>query len=499
MLKLYYGGSEVPGWRTMLAESGVEHVALSYMGLRRRVKFVRPWQIADKYPAHQKVFLDSGAFTVNSKPDAYTIDGLKDISTHYLSFVTANASDVEMVSEFDAAALGQDWIEQMRGELRQVVPWEKLMVIWHPERGLEELYRMAETYHRVGIPRTAVGGRDLVPTLNSIAATYSVRLHGVAMTKPDVMRDVKFDTVSSTSWLSPSQYGDTQIWTGNELVRYPKKYKEKARKRHRTQISEAGFDADAIAADDPKEVLRLAVWSWERTVEDINRHRGEEIVSASPDPVSGGNTESGEARVDTSPPERRIVRSRHPAERRTLPVMGVETTTEVFVDTDGVNRERDITVIRSRSDSMRVCDSCFLASKCPAYEPETNCAYDIPIEVRTTDQMRALRKAIIEMQTARVLFMRMVEDMSGGYVDGNLSTEIDRLNRLIKQDNEMDQQGFSLKIEARQSGEMGMISRLFGREAGESARALQAPIPADAVLAQMGVIDAEIVSDPKAA
>jgi hypothetical protein len=182
-----------------------------------------------------------------------------------------------------------------------------------------------------------------------------------------------------------------------------------------------------------------------------------------------------------------------------LPVIGLVQEKEVFTDPeDGINKERDIPLVAVRSQSMRVCSSCFLAQKCPAFDKEANCAYDIPVQVKSKQQMAALQNSLIEMQAQRVLFMKMAEDMTGGYADPNLSGEIDRLQKLVKVKTELEQDSFSVKLEAKgNGGGAGMISRIFGRDAGEQMTALERPIPADRMIeSSTGFIDAEIVDVP---
>jgi hypothetical protein len=268
---LFLGGSEIPGWRKMLAEEGVETVSLSYMGLRRRTKFTRPWLIEDNYLDSQKVFLDSGAYTVNkADDDKYSVGELKDIAAHYEAFVQQNIDSLHMVSEFDAVVLGREWIEARREDFYEDLPEDKFLPIWHSEWGVDELDKLAQRYKRVGVTQTDLDGRNLTPVLNEITRKYGTLLHGVAMTKPAEMAAVNWDSVASTSWLSPSQYGDTIVWTGRELKRYPKKYKDQARKRHRTLFTEAGFDADRIEAGENDEVLRFTIWSWQQLAASID-------------------------------------------------------------------------------------------------------------------------------------------------------------------------------------------------------------------------------------
>ena len=495
---LYFGGAEIPGWRNLLADEGVDHVALSYMGLRRRLKKnPNPGMVTDKFPDFQKVFLDSGAYTVNkADDDTYTQAELKDLAAQYMAFVQDNIDRVEMVSEFDALPLGRDWINAAREDFWNDIPDDKFLPIWHGG-DLGELDELAQRYKRVGIVQTALGERNLAPTLNSLVQRYGTLLHGVAMTKPTEMAAIRWDSVASTSWLSPSQYGDTIVWTGKELKRYPKKYKDQARRQHRTLFNDNGFDAAKIEADDNREVLRLSIWSWGQQVEDLSRHEGR--VTTPPESPESANAESEGAGVVTPPSEtRNAVATRETRETIPLPVMGLGITQEHSTNERGERETKDLPLVEIRSASMRICDTCFLKDKCPAFKPNANCAYNIPVELKTKEQYRALQDALIEMQTQRVLFMKMAEDMEGGYADPNLSNEVDRLQKLIAAKHDMEQDSFSVKFEAKGTspGQAGLISRLFGRDEGQQVQALPAPVSADSVIEANEIFEADLVDLP---
>jgi hypothetical protein len=113
--------------------------------------------------------------------------------------------------------------------------------------------------------------------------------------------------------------------------------------------------------------------------------------------------------------------------------------------------------------------------------------------VKTKEQMRALLEALVEMQSQRVLFMKMAEDIEGGYADPNLSNEIDRLGKLIERKSNIEAEGFSLKIEAKGSGQPGMISRIFGQDAGRTINTYAEPISADRMIESLDIIDADEV------
>lgn len=470
---------------------------MSYVGLGRRLKRAGAWRVESRFPSYVGVFLDSGAYTLNKATDDHSPDEIEEIWEHYQDFVNSNLDHVNLVSEFDVLTMGQDWIEEQRDVFWDKIPKEKFLAVWHPVWGLDYLNEMASRYEVIGIPETSMAGRDLRPVLNALSAK-GIRLHSVGSTKIEEMQNIRWDSVHSTSWTSPQRFGDTIVWTGNTLKRYPKKEKEVARKRHRTLFTEMGLNAAAIANDDPTEVLRLSIKSWQMFEESINRRRdavgttdrvATPLFSHKEEPETGSEPEV----VDTQPESSselvptdgvsKAVEKPRPA-NLTLPVAGLSEPTD-----DEPDR-----VLRIRSESQRQCNTCFLKDKCPAYEPGSNCAYNIPLQIRTRAQRKALHEAMIEMQSQRVLFMRFAEEIEGGYADPNLTKELNVLNKMLADFAELEREGWSIRIEGRGGGEQragaGQISRLFGFDVGQTAGALESgPLDADSY------IEAELVED----
>jgi hypothetical protein len=56
--------------------------------------------------------------------------------------------------------------------------------------------------------------------------------------------------------------GETIIWDGAKLVRYPKKMKDQARLRYKSVVEGAGLDYVAFKEDSTLESTRVAVWSY---------------------------------------------------------------------------------------------------------------------------------------------------------------------------------------------------------------------------------------------
>jgi hypothetical protein len=479
-MKLYFGGAEVPSHKKTLEENGVTHVYLSYMGLRRRVKFKRPWLIKDKFPEHTHVLLESGTYTVNrGVGDQLESSALVDLATAYMDFVSKNADRVDAFTEFDALALGRDWLNAMRTDFYDDYG-DKFMPVWHAEYGIDELENMASKYRHIAILQTALGDRDLIPTLNLCAVRRGTLFHGLAMTKPDIMSSVRWDSVGSTSWISPMQFGDTQIWTGSKLQRYPKDYKEKGRTENRALIERLGLDADKILADDRNEVAKLTLWSWNQVVDDINRKNPDQYSFGASlkinENLSPGNPDltPAEAPVSLVGQPAPMTPLEPPTPRRRVLLPGVD-----LFQPEGQEHGQ----LNVRGDNLRRCDTCILRDRgCPGYQAGAECVYTLPIMVKTVSDVQALEAGLISMQTQRVMFIRMQEDLEGGGVNVNLSSELDRLTRMIKLQREGRADRFNINISgSSKPGEPGILGSMFGSNVAD-AQQIEQPSAADSLI-----------------
>lgn len=459
-MRLYFAGTEQKPWRDLLADEGAEAVSLSYIGLLRRIKDPSAWRLEDHYPPWQAIYLDSGCYTLNREGSDTGPEEASRLHRDYLDFVAVNIDRIEFASEFDARVIREETL-RARGEFWAGLPQEKFLPVWHAEDGTGELERLAGQYPRAGVLQGDTSG-DLAPLLNRLAGR--TLLHGVAMTRMESMRAVRWDSVGSTSWISPTQWGDTFVWDGRELHRYPQRYKDRARTRHRSLLEAQGFDTAKIEAGDNRENLRLSVWSWRQFAASIGRDRVTTLRSA-PDPPK---RETATLADDHRDPPAGNGEVAVPPGKRLLPVLGFS-----YQDASGEDGEAAPEPhMETPSESLLQCDTCFMRERCPLAEPGSACKYSIPVRVRTAGQLAALHDSMIEMQTQRVLMMRMIEQTEGGYVDGNLSSEIDRLSRLVKTRAEQSKEGFSLKIEASGPSRPGLISGLWGQDVANRVTAL---------------------------
>jgi hypothetical protein len=274
--------------------------------------------------------------------------------------------------------------------------------------------------------------------------------------------------------------GETIVWDGTKLVRYPKKMKDQARTRYKAIVEGAGLDYSEFVNDSTLEATRVAVWSYLRLEESMDKKKPdlhiieggkkEEVSDNSDTPLMSGLMELGGYLSDNSGVEgRKVERSevvpRAPEEMQNLPVFGFNVKTVVETDENGRDVLKDVPVVQTQSTSIRQCNTCFVAANCPAFKPNNACAFSLPVEVKTKEQLKSLLTAIIEMQGQRVAFMRFAEEMNGGYADPNVSQEIDRLFKLVNQVKEMETNKEFIQITAQRQSAGGVLSAIFGDRA----------------------------------
>jgi len=486
MTRYYFAGAEIPKWRALLTNEGVRHIAISFVGLSRRVKFKRPWYLADKFGPETEILVDSGAYSIRSNPGKYADDDLVELRRKYLAFVEANLWRASVIVDWDVPGFTLPELPDLAGD--------KFLPVWHAEDQIPRLHELAERYGRVGVPVTDLNGRDIVPVLRSLARD-GIRLHGVGMTKPRVLEMLPWDSVSSTSWLSPALYGETIVWTGKQLKWYGKNESDQGRKRHRQHFINVGFDPALIESGDKTELLRVSLWSWQKYL----THQRGVLATMTPEEASRDYAEFEPETPTNSGEEtgKRLVGIRRRAAHKITPGFEVSEIEEREIGEDGnfvTKRRRYLNVV---DESQRICDTCFLRVSCEEFKPGYTCAYSLPVEIRTVEQRRRIKEMVAEIQYKRVAEMWRAEQQEGGYADPNLTREIKVLTEILESLDEDETERLAINVTARSraAGEATLIGRLFGEKASEAAQALPAPIPADDVLREMGIVDAEVIKE----
>lgn len=474
---ILFGGVEIPSNRTLLERSGVQNVMLNYWGLRKRgLPKTKAYLIGEHFLPEMKVWVDSGATQADKANLSHR--ELEEYAADYEEFIALNYDRIEGWVEFDSQVMGLPWIQQQRAAFEND---PKMWVVWHDSYNTVLLQEWSATYENIAIPGDSIEKvLSLAGITRGLKAKSNVSFHALATAKPDNLRQIPFTTASTLSWLSPMRRGETIVWDNTKLVRYPKKMKAQARPRYKSVVERAGLDFQKFIDDDTLEATRVAVWSYlqlEKTMDkdkpDLRVIKGgkPEVLSDNSDDtlytglmdlLGGPSNNSGQ---EVRKVEAAEVVQRDPSEITSLPVFGYQMKTIVDTDENGKDVLKEVPVVQSQYSSLRQCNTCFVAANCPAFKENNTCAFNLPVEVKTKDQLKALLTAIIEMQGQRVAFMRFAEETNGGYADPNVSQEIDRLFKLVSSMKELESNKEFVRITAERQTSGGVLSAIFGDRA----------------------------------
>lgn len=482
---IIFGGVEIPSNRTLLEKAGVKNVMLNYWGLRKRgLPKTKAYLIAEHFLPDMKVWVDSGATQADKAHLSHR--ELEEYLADYQEFVAYNYERIEGWVEFDSQVWGLPNIVKERAAFEND---PKMWVVWHDTYNTMLLKDWASSYSNVAIPNSAIESNvSLAAITRNLKNSTDVKFHALATAKPDNLRQIPFSSASTLSWLSPMRRGETIIWDGSKLVRYPKRMKDQARPRYKAIIQRAGLDFEKFMADDTLEATKVAVWSYqqlEATMKDkdkpeFNVIQGGKVTDNSDDTLYTGLMEmlggsSNNSDLEMRKKEPAEVVQRDPSEIVAMPVFGYQMKTIVEADEDGVDVLKQVPVVQSQSTSIRQCNTCFIAANCPAFKENNTCAFSLPVEVKTREQLKALLNAIIEIQGQRVAFMRFAEEANGGYADPNVSQEIDRLFKLVKSVKELEENKEFIRITAERQSSGGILSSIFGDRA-QALKEMQQPL-----------------------
>jgi hypothetical protein len=276
------------------------------------------------------------------------------------------------------------------------------------------------------------------------------------------------------AWLYPAKYGEFIVWDGSRFHRHnPGTSEERERLvgKYSRVVSEV-FDLDLIQRRDAREQARLAAWSYVNWGQSLARNLPTE------EPEESQNAEVIYlASTHTLPRGVKKIRVQQP-----LPLFAQDEVTALEESEDGSQDLKSRRVLTTSNETVRVCDTCVLASTCPAYEAGSSCAFNLPIEIRTPAQMRSVISSVLEMQTVRVAFARFAEEVRGGDLDPAVGQEMDRLIRMAEKARKIEErrERLTVSLESEESGGgTGVLSRIFGPRAQPPA------ISADVIVEQI--------------
>jgi hypothetical protein len=461
MIDIIFLGADVPSNRVILTSAGAGCLGVSFWGLQRRgLPKNKKYELKNYFPEDVRIYVNAGLPLKREFSKAE----LEEFAADYEQFIAENIDSIAGFTEVDHPGLPSSFIEEQRVTVWSDVPEDKFCPVFRAADGVS-LDSLAVRYLNVAVPGELVeNDTKLIPLIRRLHQQHGTTFHAIAAAKPDNLRQMPVATASTLSWLSPMMRGETIVWNGSKLVRYPKRMKEQARPRYKAIYERAGLDFDKILSDDAVEISKLAVWSYLQYQDWVNR-LGADIVTMSEWSDVEQSGESTPNEVTMRGGGMRKLEPRKPEEMGVLPVLGTEVTRVVETDELGNNVIKDVTVLKSSATSLRMCDTCFVAQNCPAFKPQSTCAFNLPVEVKTKDQLKSLINALVEMQGQRVAFAKFSEDLNGGYPDPNVGQELDRFFKMLKTIKELDDSREFIRMTVERQGAGGVLSAIFGDKA----------------------------------
>jgi hypothetical protein len=454
MSKIIFLGAEVPSNKVILGQMNAKRVGFSYWGaVKRGLPTTKKFLLSDRFADDVEIYVFAGIPATAQ----LTEDELHEFCADYETFISENLDRITIFTEAVHSNLSEEFIKEQRANAWDDVDDDKFGVIY-TAGNLEDL---AVRYLNIFMAGDVA--EALSPICRKLSHQHGTKFHVMGMAKPDLLRNSPFESTTTLAWLSPMMRGETIVWFGNQLHRYPKRMKDQARSRYKAAYEAANLDFDKILADDAVEVSKLAVWSYQQLEAWVNSTSHISDISAQNSPPETTQTTPSNADISGMEPNKLI--ARNPTEIRTLPVLGVEVSRVIETDETGRDVIKDVPVIRSNSTSLRQCNTCFVKDTCPAYKPDNACAFSLPVEVKTKEQLKGLVNSLLEIQGQRVAFAKFTEDLNGGYPDPNVGQEMDRFFKMLKTIKELDESKEMMRVTVERSGGAGVLSSLFGDRA----------------------------------
>ena len=334
-MQLFFAGAEVTSHFAVLKECGVERVAVSASNLARVAK--------DKLPLWASRARLAGLEWILYADSAQTP----------VSIVTGVLAGADVQPEAVAGPLewyDTTWLKD--SDLLFLPTWDGT----DPSR----LREYAEDFSGVMLPDSTVdnpahvrAAKAALPTLGVLGALTG-RTKGLE----------RFDMLCSSAWWAVQKHGETQIWTGDRFVRLNAEDKILKRHRYADQIAALGVDVDKVLADDPNEMLRLAVKSWLKLEQHLASGHTAQFAGKAPTPLVT-STHPSAIPANVVPIQAGVARPPSLTRHQMLPVIDLHRSSVVVQDANGHDVTETSETLSVNPVSMRQCNTCSLQIGCP--------------------------------------------------------------------------------------------------------------------------------------
>lgn len=295
--------------------------------------------------------------------------------------------------------------------------WEKLLktkVSMVTVRDLSELDTLVTRYSYVAFTKDI----DLpllkakISSLKASLRSFNCKTHMWGRADKETARTGLIWSSSTSNWLSGTKYGNTYEYVGNLKLNIHHSKSKDIRRNLKAKCLSLKLDHDLLLQDDRYTVNLWNLAQYQKFSSDCEK-------------VIGYWTESTKTT--------NIVKS------------------EPKVLASTVDTER----------YLRSCNSCFLSSQCPLFEPDYECRVTTTTPVNTPDDIQSLLNKVIQIQSDRVVFSAFAERVQNAGIDPQVSKELQTLTKLMRDAREITSPVNNDEVLIKAKGS-GVISRLFG-------------------------------------
>ena len=182
---------------------------------------INDWQ-KQLIPKLKSFLLDSGAYTFLGTKKQQKID-FDNYVEQYAEFI--NKNDIKLFFELDIEEIiGMSEVERLRAKLERLTN-KQCIPVWHKTRSKDYYVSLTKEY-----PYVALGGfagkeidfktyKQALPWFIDTAHQNGAKIHGLGLTKTEVIFNYNFDSVDSTTWLNGAKYGIIYFFDGSKLKR----------------------------------------------------------------------------------------------------------------------------------------------------------------------------------------------------------------------------------------------------------------------------------------
>lgn len=166
------------------------------------------------------IMIDSGA---HSFQGGKKVDWLE-YTRQYAAFIREfDRPNVVGYFEMDVdKIIGLDNVVRLRHVLEEEsgVP-DKIIPVWHNSRGAQEFTEMCKRRQGLVVAISGFAGADIrdsdYASFLKEAWKYGCKLHGLGLTRPEILNKVPFDFTDSSSWNLGTVYGRLRTTAGNKV------------------------------------------------------------------------------------------------------------------------------------------------------------------------------------------------------------------------------------------------------------------------------------------